>query len=100
MKLTSSNAARAKLPAAKPEHIFWDDEMPGFGLRLRSSGARTFIVQYKIGAKHRRITLGNAGKVTAEDARRKAKQLFGKIASGADPANDKAVSKAAAAHTF
>ena len=100
MKLTQANTARAKLPAEKSEHIIWDPEMPGFGLRLRTGGARTFIVQYKLGAKHRRITLGNAAKVTAEDARRKARQLFGKIADGKDPANEKATSKAQAGHTL
>src|SRR5688572_33300266 len=90
MKLTQTNVAKAKLPAGKTEAFYWDDEMSGFGLRLREGGSRTFIVQYKIGAKHRRMTLGNAFKVTAEDARKAAKQAFGKVAHGTDPANERA----------
>jgi integrase len=100
MKLTQANAAKAKLPAGKSEAFYWDDEMPGFGLRLREGGARTFIVQYKIGAKHRRMTLGNAGKVTAEEARKRAKQIFGKVADGKDPANEKTIRKAEASTTL
>ena len=64
--------------------------MPGFGLRLREGGSRTFVVQYKIGAKHRRMTLGNAFKVTADDARKQAKQIFGKVVGGHDPASERA----------
>ena len=38
MKLTQANVARARVPAGKSEQFFWDDEMPGFGLRLREGG--------------------------------------------------------------
>ncbi len=89
MKLTQANTDKARLPTGKSEAFHWDDEMPGFGLRLRQGGARTFVVQYKIGAKHRRMTLGSVSKVTAEDARKNARQIFGKVADGVDPANQK-----------
>jgi integrase len=61
---------------------------------------RTFIAQYKIGSKHRRITLGNASKVTLADAQRRAKIIFGKVADGKDPANEKAVARQVASHTL
>ena len=100
MKLTQANVTKAKLPADKSEVFYWDDEMAGFGLRLRSGGSRTFIVQYKIGAKHRRITLGNAFKVTTDDARKQAKQIFGKVVGGHDPANERATRVAEASTGF
>ena len=100
MKITQANATKAKLPADKQEAIYWDDEIAGFGLRLRAGGSRTFVVQYKIGSKHRRITLGNAFKVTADDARKKAKQIFGKVADGKDPANERATRVAEASTGF
>jgi integrase len=103
MKLTQNSVARFKMPAGKTEHIEFDDDMHGFGLRVRAGGKaehRTFIAQYKIGEKHRRITLGNASKVTLENARREAKKIFGKVALGADPANDKAEARQAASHTL
>ncbi len=74
MKFKQANVARLVIPAGKTEHIEFDELMPGFGLRIGASANgvkhRTFIAQYKIGAKHRRMTLGNAAKVTLEGAQR------------------------------
>jgi integrase len=111
MKLTQASAAKAKLPAGKSEHIFWDDALRGFGLRLRDSGSRNWIVQYKILAKHRRITLGSTAMLTADQARNGwkdsdgtehhgAAQILANAKHGHDEANRTAVRKAEAAHTF
>src|SRR5205085_6903932 len=103
MKLTASTVAKFKMPAGKAEHIEWDESMPGFGLRCRAGDTkehRTWIVQYKIGAKHRRLTLGNARKVDADTARDNAKQIFGKLVSGSDPANERAKVRSEAGNTL
>src|SRR5215472_4407072 len=103
MKFSDTSIARFRLPLGKSEHIEFDDAMPGFGLRIRAGDKqehRTFIAQYKIGSKHRRITLGNASKVTLADAQRRAKIIFGKVADGKDPANEKAVARQVASHTL
>src|SRR4249919_2263805 len=103
MKLTQTAIAKFKMPKAKGEHIEWDEAMPGFGLRCRAGDQRehrSFIVQYKIGAKHRRMTLGNAAKVTADAARAKATQIFGKLVDGTDPANERVKARHAAGNTF
>lgn len=60
MKFTrAATVATLSLPPGKHEAIFFDDEVPGFGVRLRAAGSRTWIVQYRIGSKNRRITLGS-----------------------------------------
>lgn len=100
MKFTQAAIDRATIPADKSESIQFDDTMPGFGLRIREGGSRTFIAQYKIGSKHRRVTIGNAAKVTLDKARTEAKKIFGKVASGLDPANEKTVARAVASHTL
>ena len=103
MKLTNESVRRFRLPSGKSEHIEFDDAMPGFGLRIRAGEKRehrTFIAQYKIGSKHRRITLGNVAKVALEEAQKRAKIIFGKVASGEDPANEKAEARQAASHTL
>jgi integrase len=103
MKLTQANISRLQIPASKSEHIEFDETMPGFGLRIRAGDKgehRTFIAQYKIGAKHRRMTLGNAAKVTLDNARKEAKKIFGKVAIGEDPANEKTVARADASNTL
>ncbi len=103
MEFTQSAVDRFRIEAGKAEHIEFDDGMPGFGLRIRVGDKkqhRTFIAQYKIGSKHRRITLGNAAKVTLADAQKRAKIIFGKVADGKDPANEKAVARQVASHTL
>jgi integrase len=103
MKFTNASIARFRPPSGKSEHIEFDDAMPGFGLRIRAGDKaehRTFIAQYKIGSKHRRITLGNVAKVTLEDAKQQAKIIFGKVARGEDPANEKVEARQAASHTL
>jgi len=102
MKFTQTTIAKFKIEAGKSEHIEFDESMPGFGLRIRVGDKgehRTFITQYKIGAKHRRITLGDVRKVTLDNARREAKRIFGSVAHGRDPANEKAERRSAASYT-
>jgi len=103
MKFTQASVDRFKLEAGKSEHIEFDESMPGFGLRIRAGDKaqhRTFIAQYKIGEKHRRITLGDVRKVTLENARKEARRIFGSVANGHDPANEKAERRSAASHTL
>jgi integrase len=104
MKFTLTNVRTwSDFDKSKAEHIVFDETMPGFGLRIRVGDKkqhRTFIAQYKIGSKHRRITLGNVAKVTLEDAKQRAKIIFGKVADGKDPANEKAEARQVASHTL
>ena len=44
MKLTQASIAR--LPTDKPDAIYYDDELDGFGIRIRAGGSRNFIVRY------------------------------------------------------
>ena len=101
MKFTQASVDRFKMPVGKSEHIEFDEMMHGFGLRVRANGKsehRTFIAQYKIGAKHRRVTIGNTNKITLENAKAEAKRIFGKVANGKDPAAEKEAFQAKAHH--
>ena len=87
-------ARHGKLPG------FRDDDVPGFGLRVREGGSRTLIFQYKLGAKQRRIALGSVSGVEFADTRKTAEKLYARVKLGEDPAGDKAETKAKAAETF
>ena len=81
-------AQTPKAVGTKAEHIAWDDDLPGFGYRLRVSGSkilRTWVAQYKRAGATRRITLGAANVLSAEQARLAAKKVLGAVALGQDP---------------
>jgi integrase len=81
--------ARPTLPAGKSEAIFFDDDIAGFGLRLRRAGSRTWVYQYWLGDRSRRMTLGKWPKLSAKQARDLVDVLAAKVALGQDPAEEK-----------
>ena len=96
MKFTKNSVAALVLPEAKNECFFWDDDLPGFGVRLRGSTAR-WVVQYRVGVQQRRESLGDIRKVELEPARKIARQRFAQAELGTDPAAEKAKARAEAA---
>jgi integrase len=94
MKLTQRSLTALALPEGKSESIFFDDTLPGFGLRLRNS-KQTFIVQYKLGPQHRRLTLGTTAELSLEQARNKARDILAAVRLGRDPASEKRTAVAA-----
>jgi len=71
------------------DYVLWDDELPGFGLRVFVSGRRSYVIQYRASGRSRRYTIGLHGIWTPETARQEAKMLFGRIAGGDDPAEER-----------
>jgi len=65
MKLNATSLRSLTLPRGKKDHIAWDDDIPGFGVRLREGGSAGFVFQYQIGAKQRRMSLGAISAVRA-----------------------------------
>ena len=61
MKLTSSTIETLTCPSGKKDVTYFDDAMPGFGLRCRGSGVRRYVVQFELNGYTRRITIGAAG---------------------------------------
>jgi integrase len=100
MRLTNETAVRLKLAIGKDDRIVFDDDLAGFGLRLRAGGKRTWIVQYRIGSKQRRLTLGSTKIIDATEARRRAKSALAKVHLGHDPQIQKAEARAQAAVTL
>ncbi len=99
MKLTAKIVGLT-LPEGKTDHIVFDDDVPGLGLRLREGGSRVWIFQYRTGAKQRRLALGSVAAIPLIKARELAGDLQAKVRLGADPAADKAQSRVRAADTF
>jgi integrase len=100
MKITQRTIADLTLPDGKAEAIYFDDSLPGFGLRIRAAGSRNYVVQYSIKGRQRRVTLGSTALLKPEQARSKAVELLSKVKLGGDPAGDVAEAKLQASETF
>ena len=74
------------LPIKDTDYIVFDDDVKGFGIRVLSTGKKTYMVQYRKGGRTRRIAFGRHGVLTADEARRKARELLGAVAKGDNPA--------------
>jgi integrase len=96
MKLTQASIDRLVLPPGKSDLVVFDDDVPGFGLRLRAGGSRTFIVQYALGGRSRRMTIGTTKILDAAKARQTARNLLAKVRLGHDPAVERTVARARA----
>lgn len=49
MRLTKATLAKLTLSPGRAEMLVFDDMLPGFGLRIREGGKRTWIAQYRLG---------------------------------------------------
>lgn len=102
MRITISSAHRLKLKPGRKECIVFDEDIPGFGIRIREGGSRTWIFQYRIGSKQRRMFLGSASdpQVNLADTRKVASKLHGQVALGQDPQRSREAAKRDAENTL
>ena len=98
MRITKTTIEKLVLPCPRPDGnvgqiIYRDKSLPGFGVRVTSNGAKSFVVEKRIGNRNRRITIGRYGHFTVEQARIEAAKLLGKLASGIDPVREKQIDR-------
>src|SRR5215468_11294608 len=84
MKLT-----KRTIDAIKPggeDRVLWDDELRGFGLRVKPGGLKSFLIQFRNRqGRSRRLTVGQYGRLNPEEARREARRLLSEVERGFDP---------------
>lgn len=95
-KLTKKRV-EALQPKADGDYVVWDDELPGFGVRVWPSAKRTYIAKYRTrdGRRQRKATIGQHGRVTAEQARDEARLLLSEAQLGKDPAGARRAARSA-----
>lgn len=75
------------------EYVHWDGELTGFGVRVRATGAKSFVAVYRTGGRNspqRRVTIGAVGKIEADKAREEARTIIMQAELGQDRAAEKA----------
>jgi|SRR5215211_4905559 len=82
-KLTPAFVQKAQAEPGAERTVYWDSELPGFGLVVTSTGHRSFAVQYRVGRRSRRMTID--GVLSLPAARKRAKGLLGEVAHDRDP---------------
>jgi integrase len=87
MNLTAKIIAGLKL-GERSDLIAFDDQLPGFGYRLRRGAGgkllKSFVAQYRHAGATRRVLLGPGETLSLEQARRAAKKVLAKAALGED----------------
>ena len=96
MKLTDAEVRKLTLPAKVADKVFFDDDLPGFGVRVRAGGAQRWMVQYDVpGGRTRRMSLGRTSANSLAKARTMARDILAAVRLGQDPAADKAAKRLA-----
>ena len=90
---------RLTLPPGIDDKIFFDDDLPGFGLRLRRSGDRSWWVQYAMAERTRKLRLGSVAELDISKARSTAKDVLARVRLGGDPAHEKRAGRVLAGET-
>lgn len=93
MRLTKRSVEGLK-PKDK-DYFVWDDGVAGFGVRVRPTGRRSYVIQYRTGGRTRRMNLGTHGQLTVEQARTLAKNKLGDVAKGANPSEERRLERIA-----
>jgi integrase len=83
-KLTKRVVDAAEIRAT--DYFVWDDELPGFGLRIMPSGRKGYTVQFRAGRRSRRMSLGPSTVLSCEQARNRAMAIIAAAKGGDDPA--------------
>ena len=89
---------QASLLPAATDVVVWDTELPGFGVRVKPGGVRSYIVQYRDRqtGESRRKTIGQHGSLlTFHKAREQARIILAEALNGRDPVRTERAARAA-----
>jgi integrase len=95
-KLSKTVVERIK--TADQDVVVWDDTLPGFGVRLKPSGVRSYIIQYRNRntSVSRRLTIGQHGPLlTFDQAKKQARAMLADAMRGEDPVEIRKTSRRA-----
>lgn len=93
--MATAGITKRTVDAARPsarDHFIWDEDVSGFGLKVTPAGGKVYVFQYRIArpgeaqrTPAKRYTIGKHGRLTPDQARKRAKELAALVEQGIDP---------------
>lgn len=87
MTLTEKKIRDAKPGSAT--HIEWDDVVKGLGLRITAAGVKSYVFNYRVDGRMRRMTLGRTSELALSVARERAGEARQAVRGGRDPLGER-----------
>jgi hypothetical protein len=98
MPKTLSKRDVGRLEPRDKSYVLWDPGLQGFGIRVPTTGAKTFVVKVRVGhgrfAEQHWITIGRCGPLSLDKARAEARLIIARAMTGQEPASRRKVSEA------
>ena len=89
-KLTKRVVDALQVDPGGRDVTYFDAEIRGFGVRVKPSGAKSYVLKYRNQfGQQRKFLIARVGDITPDQARDQAIKLRGRIADGKDPATDR-----------
>lgn len=95
MRLGKREIDALTCPPDRQDMMVFDDQLPGFALRVTRAGKKVFLFQFRFAGSLKRMVLGDYGVLTPAQARAKAEEARGKVREGRDPLGERKAAQAA-----
>ncbi|MCP5072796.1 MAG: tyrosine-type recombinase/integrase [Rhodobacteraceae bacterium] len=78
-----------RLEPTERDLIYWDERLHGFGVRVKPSGVKSYLIQYRNhhGTSKRKTIAKHSGPLAFEEVRELARSKLASVALGKDPVN-------------
>jgi len=73
----------------KAKHIVWDDEIPGFGVRIYPTGKKSFVLDYRDNNRKNLMVIGSYSVLTLDQARKDARAKLVGLNNGINPLQER-----------
>jgi len=80
-KFTQASVGRLPLPSKRPQALYWDADLTGFGVLVSRTGTRTYIIQ----RQNKRRKLDRTDLLSLAEARQRAREQLADLGRGVDP---------------
>ena len=93
-RITKRAVDALRCPSGKDREFLWDEALAGFGVGAFPTGKKVYVAQYRKDGRSRRVSIGEHGRLTPDEARAQAKAMLGAVEGGSDPVAERQAARA------